>query len=223
MSSIHSYLKEARIDKELTQEEVADRIGLTRQAVSAYESGQRQPGIDILMKLAEVYEVSIENLLYGKKGLIEKRRVKRIAVFVASVFLLLQILTGIFSVLSFVLYPVEEGVVSADQMEVVEKHFEMGKISENIERVAASMLWFGSLIAVSYDLVKKPAFSWKRKVGFYLIALGISWGIAVLLGIIHPAFSIVDFVIRGPLHFAGVTILLVVDLVLLNLHRRANI
>lgn len=217
MSSIHSYLKETRIDKGLTQEEVADRIGLTRQAVSAYESGKRQPGIDILMKLAEVYEVSIENLLYGRKDIIEKRRVKRMAVVAASAFLLLQILTGIFSVLSFVLYPVEEGIVAAEQMEVVEKHFEMAKISENTERAAASVLWLGSLIAVAYDLAKKPAFSWKRKVGFYLIVLGISWGIAVLLGIIHPAFVIVDFVIRGPLHFTGATILLLVDLALLNL------
>lgn len=65
MSSIHACLKEARIDKGLTQEEAADRIGVTRQAVSAYESGKRQPGIDMLMKLAEVYEVSIENLLYS--------------------------------------------------------------------------------------------------------------------------------------------------------------
>ena len=222
MSSIHFYLKEARIDKSLTQEEVADRIGLTRQAVSAYESGKRQPGIDILMKLAEVYEVSIENLLYGKKDVIEKRRVKRIAVFAATAFLVLQILTGIFSVLSFVLYPVEEGIVSADQMEVVKKHFEMAKISENIERAAASVLWVGSLIAIAYDLVKKPAFSWKRKVVFYLITLGTSWGIAVLLGIVHPAFGIVDFVIRGPIHFTSVTILFLVDLVLLNFRRNTS-
>lgn len=61
MSSIHSYLKEARINKGLTQEEAADRIGVTLQAVSAYESGKRQPGIDMLMKLAEVYEVSSIN------------------------------------------------------------------------------------------------------------------------------------------------------------------
>ena len=223
MSSIHFYLKEARIDKSLTQEEVADRIGLTRQAVSAYESGKRQPGIDILMKLAEVYEVNIENLLYGKKDLIEKRRVNHIAVFVASVFLLLQILTGIFSVLSFVLYPVEVGIVSAEQMEVVEKHFEMAKISEDTEQISASVLWLGSLIAVAYDLVKKPAFSWKRKVGFYLIILAISWGIAILLGIVHPAFGIVDFVIRGPIYFTGVTILLLVDLVLLNLRRKTSV
>ena len=223
MSGIHYYLKETRIDKGLTQEEVADRIGLTRQAVSAYESGKRQPGIDILMKLAEVYEVSIENLLYGKKDVIEKRKVKRIAVIAASAFLLLQILTGILSVLSFVLYPVEVGIVSADQMEIVEKHYDMAKMSESTERMAASVLWLGFLIAIAYDLAKKPAFSWKRKVGFYLITLGISWGIAVFFGIIHPAFGIVDFVTRGPIHFAGVTIMLLVDLVLLNLRRNTSI
>ena len=194
MSGIHSYLKEARIDKGLPQEEVA-----------------------------EMYEVSIENLLYGKKDVIERRRVTRIAIFVAAAFLLLQILTGLFSVLSFVLYPIEEGSVSAHQMEVVERHFEMEKISENTERIAASMLWLGSLVAVAHDLVKKPAFSWKSKVIFYFIVLGISWGIAVFFGIIHPAFGVIDFVTRGPIHFAGVTILLLVDLVLLNLRKNTDI
>jgi len=223
MSGIHAYLKETRIDKGLTQEEVADRIGMTRQAVSAYESGKRQPGIDILMKLAEVYEVSIENLLYGEKDVIEKRRVKCIAIIVATTFLLLQILTGILSVLSFALYPVEVGIVTKDQMEVVEKHFEMAKISENTERIAAGVLWLGSLITVAFDLVKKPAFSWKRKVGFYLIVLGISWGIALFFGIFHPAFGIADFVIKGPIHFTNVTILFLVDLVLLNLRRNTSI
>ena len=95
MSGIHSYLKETRIDKGLTQEEVADRIGLTRQAVSAYESGKRQPGIDILMKLAEIYEVNIENLLYGKKDVIERRRVKRIAVIVATAFIVAGIIESV--------------------------------------------------------------------------------------------------------------------------------
>lgn len=223
MSGIHTYLKETRIDKGLTQEEVADKIGLTRQAVSAYESGKRQPGIDILMKLAEVYEVSIENLLYGKKDVVEKCRVKRIAVIAATAFLLLQFIAGMLSLLSFVLYPVEEGLVSADRMEVMEKHFEMAKISENTERIGASALWLGSLIAVAYDLVKKPSFSWKRKVTFYLTVLGISWAIALLFGIIHPAFGIVDFATRGPIHFVGVTVLLLIDFVLLNLRRNPGI
>ena len=220
MSGIHTYLKETRIEKGLTQEDVAEKIGLTRQAVSAYEAGKRQPGIDILMKLAEVYEVGIETLLYGKKDLIEKRRVKRIAIIVATVFLSLQILTGVFSTLSFVLYPVKEGNVSSDRMEIMEKHFELGAMADRTEGVAVFVLGLGSLIAVSYDLAKKPAISWKRKVAFYLLVLGISWLIAVFLGIIHPEFAIVDFVLRGPFHFVGITILLLIDLALLNLRRK---
>lgn len=66
MTNIHTVLKELRIEKGLTQEEVADKIGLTRQAISGYESEKRQPGIDILVKLAEIYEVNVETVLYGK-------------------------------------------------------------------------------------------------------------------------------------------------------------
>ena len=212
MASIHTFLKEIRIEKGLTQEEVADRIGLTRQAISGYESGKRQPGIDILMKLAEIYDVSMETILYGKKDAAEKRQVKRIAVIVAAIFLVLQMLTGVLSTLSFVLYPLEEGIVPPEQIEVMEKHFELSLMAGRTERAASIALILGSIVVMGIDLSNKVSFLWKRKLGFFLAVLGISWAIAIFWGIVHPMYGIMDFVVRGPVYFAGVAGLLLIDL-----------
>ena len=56
-------LKSLRIEKQLTQKQVADRIGLAISAVSSYESGTRYPSFDVLIKLARIFHVSTDYLL----------------------------------------------------------------------------------------------------------------------------------------------------------------
>ncbi|MDY5577673.1 MAG: helix-turn-helix transcriptional regulator [Lachnospiraceae bacterium] len=61
--NIGEKLKALRIEKHLTQKQVADRIGLAISAVSSYESGTRYPSYDVLVKLARIYHVSTDYLL----------------------------------------------------------------------------------------------------------------------------------------------------------------
>ena len=56
-------LKSLRIEKKLTQKQVADRIGLAISAVSSYESGTRYPSYDVLVYLARIFHVSTDYLL----------------------------------------------------------------------------------------------------------------------------------------------------------------
>ena len=56
-------LKSLRIEKKLTQKQVADRIGLAISAVSSYESGTRYPSYDVLVKLARIFHVPTDYLL----------------------------------------------------------------------------------------------------------------------------------------------------------------
>ena len=62
-------LKSLRLEKNLTQKQVADRIGLAISAVSSYESGSRYPSYDVLVKLARMFHVSTDYLL----GITNKR------------------------------------------------------------------------------------------------------------------------------------------------------
>ena len=64
-------LKSLRLEKKLTQKQIADRIGLAISAVSSYESGSRYPSYDVLVKLSRIFHVSTDYLL----GITDKRNV----------------------------------------------------------------------------------------------------------------------------------------------------
>lgn len=59
-------IKKARKEKELSQEQLAERLNVTRQAVSNWECGKTEPDIETLQRLSEVLEVSVEELIYGE-------------------------------------------------------------------------------------------------------------------------------------------------------------
>lgn len=56
-------LKEIRLSKKLTQQEVADKINMSVQAYSHYETGRREPDNQTLKKLSDILGVSIDYLL----------------------------------------------------------------------------------------------------------------------------------------------------------------
>ena len=60
-------LKQHRVDCKMTQEFVAETIGVSRQAVSKWESGASDPSTTNLMALAKLFGVSAEDLLKETK------------------------------------------------------------------------------------------------------------------------------------------------------------
>lgn len=64
-------IKQLRLKNKLTQQEVADKLGVTRPAYTAYETGKRQPDFDTLAKLSALFEVSTDYLL-GRYEPVEK-------------------------------------------------------------------------------------------------------------------------------------------------------
>lgn len=56
-------LKQLRLDKQLRQEQVARLVGVSKGAISAYETDIRQPSYEVLIRLANLYRVSVDYLL----------------------------------------------------------------------------------------------------------------------------------------------------------------
>lgn len=56
-------LRELRLNKGLHQEQIANLIGVSKSAISAYENGTGQPSFEILIRLANLYRVSTDYLL----------------------------------------------------------------------------------------------------------------------------------------------------------------
>ena len=59
-------LSRIRKEKGFTQNEIADKVGVTSQAVSKWENDLASPDIDILLKLSEIFDISVDELL-GKE------------------------------------------------------------------------------------------------------------------------------------------------------------
>ena len=59
-------LRELRLRKSLSQEEVARQIGVTRSAYSHYEINNRQPVYETLKKLAVLFNVSLDYIIGGE-------------------------------------------------------------------------------------------------------------------------------------------------------------
>ena len=56
-------IKEIRNRKGLTQAEVAAAIGVSPVVYSRYETGSRQPSVDVLVQMADIFGVSVDHLL----------------------------------------------------------------------------------------------------------------------------------------------------------------
>ena len=56
-------LKEHRIRHNLTQQQLAGKVGLTRQAISHYENNIRNINLDILVSLAKILDISTDDLI----------------------------------------------------------------------------------------------------------------------------------------------------------------
>lgn len=65
MNEIAANLKQLRKELGLTQEQMAQKLHVTRQTVSAWERGQAQPSLDTLKQIAQALGVKEERLLYG--------------------------------------------------------------------------------------------------------------------------------------------------------------
>lgn len=64
-------LKTIRKERNLNQLKVAIDLNISREALSHYENGKREPSLDMLNKMSEYFNVSIDYLINGKE--FEKR------------------------------------------------------------------------------------------------------------------------------------------------------
>ena len=64
---IGAFLKELRKERNLTQEALAGKFGVTQRSVSRWENGTTMPDISVLIELADFYDIDIRDLLRGER------------------------------------------------------------------------------------------------------------------------------------------------------------
>ena len=61
--SFQQRLKSLRVSRNESQEDLAEKLNLTRQAIGNYELGKTEPNIEMLKKIARHYNVSLDYLM----------------------------------------------------------------------------------------------------------------------------------------------------------------
>ena len=61
------FLKELRKEKGITQEKLAEQLGVAGRTVSRWETGSNMPDISLLVEIAEFFEVSIQEIINGER------------------------------------------------------------------------------------------------------------------------------------------------------------
>ncbi|MEZ4703260.1 MAG: helix-turn-helix transcriptional regulator [Rhodothermales bacterium] len=61
---LHNRVKQARVEKNLSQIELADRVGVTRQTISSIETNRYCPSTLLALLLARVLDKPVESLFY---------------------------------------------------------------------------------------------------------------------------------------------------------------
>ena len=67
--NIADKIRSARIKKEYTQEQAAEKLLVSRQTISNWENGKSLPDVISIIRMSELYEVSLDELLKGDKVL----------------------------------------------------------------------------------------------------------------------------------------------------------
>lgn len=62
-----AFLKRLRNEKNLTQEQLAEKFNTTRRSVSRWETGYNLPDIDILIEMSDFYGVDLREILDGER------------------------------------------------------------------------------------------------------------------------------------------------------------
>lgn len=66
-NDIGEAIKFARIDKRVTQEELAEILNVTPTHVKHLESGHRKPSIPVLFAIAKTLNMSVDNIIFAEK------------------------------------------------------------------------------------------------------------------------------------------------------------
>ncbi|MBQ6876857.1 MAG: helix-turn-helix transcriptional regulator [Oscillospiraceae bacterium] len=99
MNSIGENIKTARKKLNITQEDLATKLSVTRQAVSNWENGKTEPDIETLTKIAQIFDISIDKLVGGVPKEIKQLRGKKTHLYIGIWFTLFYVVSSLLMII----------------------------------------------------------------------------------------------------------------------------
>ena len=202
---IHENLKRCRVQSGLTQEEAAQRLHAARQTISSYETGRTQPDLDTLVRLAGLYGVPVERLLYGDREAARRLRLGRAAWAAVIVYLAGLALLSAGRLAVNLLLPVP-GLTAGGQVSVtgelralLELRFALGDALDAAHGLWLLALLIALLVLLFRDLsLRSPGSFRRRALPFLALAAG-SFAVTAPFGLADPVFGPANYRIDAEL------------------------
>ncbi|MGM9608279.1 MAG: helix-turn-helix transcriptional regulator [Oscillospiraceae bacterium] len=215
MAKINETLRQLRQERGLTQEEVAERVGLTRQAVSGYEAGRTQPGLDVLQRLADIYQVELTDIIYGRAGTDRMRRALKItALVLAVVVLAAQLAEALLLWTANHFFAIEPGVLSDADMLIWKTRVRLTGIREDVGSITYGLFPLCCMALLVLSLFLRRPLPAKTKL---LCALGFALASAVVVlpwALTDPVFPPVNYLTTPGLCLAQLLFFLLLSLLI---------
>lgn len=192
MAKVSENLRRFRQDSGLTQEQVAQGLNMTRQAVSGYESGRIQPDLETLQKLADIYGVELTEIIYGKKQSESKLFKAQKIIAVSTIIVVLVLIFAEAFILWYIdrFYQVQPGTVSPAEMETLQMRWRMHDMRALAGKLSRSVFTFGSIIFFVLGFCHKEFIRLKTKllwVGIMILATDL---MVLPMMLTDPIFSV---------------------------------
>lgn len=193
--TISQNLKDLRRLSGLTQEQVAEKVGLTRQAISSYESGRTQPDLAMLEQLAEVYGVEITDVLYGAGPRQRRLRLlRRLALGFAAAVLGLLLLRSAVRLWTNTFLAIPDGaVISGAALSLAEQRFAIGDFCEGLESLAGMTALLGCLILGAVMAFVRPLPSPKTGLRALLVFLAAAGAATAPFALLDGLYQPIDY------------------------------
>lgn len=99
MTNVGENIKKMRKKLKITQDELAEKLSVTRQAVSNWENGKTEPDIETLTKMAQIFDISIDELVDGIPKGIKELRGKKSHLYIGIGFTVFYIISSLLMII----------------------------------------------------------------------------------------------------------------------------
>jgi len=176
MATIGENIRVLRLSRGWTQQELAEKLHMTRQAVGHYESGRTTPDVETCRRLAEVFDVTLEVLLEGEgEPTSTPRWIPWLTLGTAGAFLLAR---SVLMVVNQRLYPLAQGQISAGspEWEITQKHFALSRAANAVELAGYGAFFAVLVVLVLWEIRQRQAVPWRKKLAL--------WGLVAVVTVV---------------------------------------
>lgn len=171
--SINSNLRQLRMVSGMTQEQAAEKLGVTRQALSGYETGRTRPDLDMLMRLAEIYGTDLEGILYGQEPAQRAmRRINMAAIALLTLLLGLQIISSALLWCANFLFPVGEGRLPQEEKTLLESRWRLTGAWETVDSIILTIALLGFTLLLILILTGKCRIPYRARLIYIVVFSG---------------------------------------------------